>query len=647
MRYGRLRVTTPDGQVREHGLDVPAVTLGRSPENAVVIEDISVSRRHARVTIESGMPLIEDLGSENGIYVGGQRLAPGQRHMFANAVVRVGAVEVSYLPAESSPPNPGGAPAAGAVPAAAAAAAAGGASAQPIVVVLRGPSAPVSAGGMATATVSVQNRGATVDELSISVVDLPEGWADVNKPIVPLLPGARDEITIMLRPPRAASTVAGDHAFSVAVASRNNGVEIRAVGVVTVEAFQGLTAALQPVRSDGNFTVSLENTGNAPLPLALSAQDEEARLQFSFDALNVELPPGGRKAVKLRAKMSGAPKFGREIVKPFTVEARQQGAGGQRASAAGQLRVKPSLEAWKLPVLALLALSGLTVGGLTYARQCEPWGLPGCRDSGATVPAGRTGETPTAAGQTVGGQTPGQGGLPATPSGGTTPPPGASVTTTTGQSTTPPPAATTAVPSVTTSPGVTTSPVVTTTPTLKFPEADRVLDPTKDYVAIVATTAGDFTIDLDVIDAFDTSNSFAFLAKKGFYDGMHFASQRVAVVVGNDDGTGDPGYTQAADFTNVKNTAGTVGMIPTAKDPERIGSDWFINLQANTVFDTGGFAGDVRPIFGLVITGAEIVAQLKSEDVIKGIKIEERTFRPLPFPTLVRPFPTIRPITLP
>lgn len=52
--------------------------LGRGPECDVVIEDVSVSRKHARLTL-SDPPIIEDLGSTNGIRVQGRRLASGER----------------------------------------------------------------------------------------------------------------------------------------------------------------------------------------------------------------------------------------------------------------------------------------------------------------------------------------------------------------------------------------------------------------------------------------------------------------------------------------------------------------------------------------------------------------------------------------
>jgi DNA-binding winged helix-turn-helix (wHTH) protein len=49
--------------------------LGRDPEVAVWIDLNSVSRRHARVVVDSGVAHLEDLGSRNGTLVNGERIS--------------------------------------------------------------------------------------------------------------------------------------------------------------------------------------------------------------------------------------------------------------------------------------------------------------------------------------------------------------------------------------------------------------------------------------------------------------------------------------------------------------------------------------------------------------------------------------------
>ena len=51
-----------------------AITLGRDPSNSVFLNDMTVSRHHARIDmsgLSSGFATIEDLGSLNGTWVDG------------------------------------------------------------------------------------------------------------------------------------------------------------------------------------------------------------------------------------------------------------------------------------------------------------------------------------------------------------------------------------------------------------------------------------------------------------------------------------------------------------------------------------------------------------------------------------------------
>jgi predicted component of type VI protein secretion system len=50
------------------------IYIGRDINNDIAINDAEVSRKHARVILQSGEYVLEDLGSTNGTYVNGQRL---------------------------------------------------------------------------------------------------------------------------------------------------------------------------------------------------------------------------------------------------------------------------------------------------------------------------------------------------------------------------------------------------------------------------------------------------------------------------------------------------------------------------------------------------------------------------------------------
>jgi len=70
-------------------LEGDQMTIGRDSTNEITINDAEISRRHARLTFQGGKYVLEDLGSTNGTFVNGQRLA-GPRVLKTGEVVSFG-----------------------------------------------------------------------------------------------------------------------------------------------------------------------------------------------------------------------------------------------------------------------------------------------------------------------------------------------------------------------------------------------------------------------------------------------------------------------------------------------------------------------------------------------------------------------------
>ncbi|HXX43645.1 MAG TPA: FHA domain-containing protein [Candidatus Acidoferrales bacterium] len=60
--------------LKEVPVGAKEVSIGRSPENGIVIDNPAVSHFHARVFNEEGRIMLEDFGSLNGTFVNGQRV---------------------------------------------------------------------------------------------------------------------------------------------------------------------------------------------------------------------------------------------------------------------------------------------------------------------------------------------------------------------------------------------------------------------------------------------------------------------------------------------------------------------------------------------------------------------------------------------
>jgi predicted component of type VI protein secretion system len=72
-----------------YSLEGDQLTIGRDSTNPVAINDAEISRKHARLTFQGGKYVLEDLGSTNGTFVNGQRLA-GPVVLKAGDVVSLG-----------------------------------------------------------------------------------------------------------------------------------------------------------------------------------------------------------------------------------------------------------------------------------------------------------------------------------------------------------------------------------------------------------------------------------------------------------------------------------------------------------------------------------------------------------------------------
>ncbi len=158
------------------------------------------------------------------------------------------------------------------------------------------------------------------------------------------------------------------------------------------------------------------------------------------------------------------------------------------------------------------------------------------------------------------------------------------------------------------------------------------IDPSTEYLATITTPRGKIVAKLRPDLAPQTVNSFVFLAKQGFYDGLTWHRVIEGFMAQGGDplgtGTGGAGYNLPAEFTNevAFDRPGILAMAR-ANDPNSASSQFFITT-APAPHLTGQYT-----IFGEVIEGQEIVdgiplrdpatATTPGEQII-SITIEER-----------------------
>lgn len=139
------------------------------------------------------------------------------------------------------------------------------------------------------------------------------------------------------------------------------------------------------------------------------------------------------------------------------------------------------------------------------------------------------------------------------------------------------------------------------------------IDTDGSYQAVVQmASGGSFTIELLPQSAPQTVNSFVFLAREGWFDGVTFHRVLPGFVAQTGDpsgtGRGGPGYTivNEIDPSLSHDEAGIVAMANSG--PDTNGSQWYITLGDVSQLD-GGYT-----IFGRVIEGFDVVETITPRD---------------------------------
>jgi peptidyl-prolyl cis-trans isomerase B (cyclophilin B) len=155
------------------------------------------------------------------------------------------------------------------------------------------------------------------------------------------------------------------------------------------------------------------------------------------------------------------------------------------------------------------------------------------------------------------------------------------------------------------------------------PKPTERLDPNKSYVVSLHTNCGSIEIQLDVKRAPVIASSFAYLVKRGFYDGLTF--HRVVsgfVIQGGDpngNGSGGPGYTVVErPPATLRYTRGIVAMAKSATDPAGAAGSQFFIVSGTDVELPPEYA-----LLGQVVHGEGTVTAISQVPTVAGPEGED------------------------
>jgi len=160
-------------------------------------------------------------------------------------------------------------------------------------------------------------------------------------------------------------------------------------------------------------------------------------------------------------------------------------------------------------------------------------------------------------------------------------------------------------------------PFLSATPVRTFKTAPKIqLDKKLDYAVAIDTTKGRMVLDLFESDTPTTVNSFVWLARNHFYDGISFHRVIAGFVVQGGDpntlkpektswGAGGPGYQFGLELRKKLNfdTKGVLGMARSAS-PDSNGSQFYITLGPVSSLNNN------YTVFGKVISGLDVLDKI-------------------------------------
>ena len=326
-----IQLIVSDQTMRTLPVKLPAMTIGRVEGNDIVLDDPKASRRHARLEFDGVNYRIVDLNSTNGTFLDKTRLSPGVMEIWTpGKMLTIG--KCSLLLERSQPPVTSTATQTeGTTMVDGGELFSAGASSK-IGLFLEKSQYSVLPGNSAQMKVILINQGGILDRLQTSMDGLPVEWVSLP-PEVRLAPGAQQEVTITVHPPRSPKSLAGPRELTLRVSSLDDPARNAQINVnLNIETFVQVELDLQPKKQssteDGNFAVLVQNRGNIDLDIQLEAVDAEGGCVCSLIPSQVPLATGQEHQVQLKVQPK-TPLVGQQVrAYPFTVMARLAGVPG-------------------------------------------------------------------------------------------------------------------------------------------------------------------------------------------------------------------------------------------------------------------------------------------------------------------------------
>jgi len=240
----RIQVLLGDGSIQTETISGREFTIGRGPENNLVLDHPKVSRHHARIEFDGTDYKVFDLNSTNGTYLANTKLLPGMPEIWMpDQPLRIGEVWLRLQQAG----RPGGSMLLSDGTMVDASMVRSSPGVGRVGLFAEVSSLSVEPGSSTVVPIILLNQGPVVDHFQVSVEGVPDEWVPALPPLIQLLPGAQQEVTLSIQPPRVPQSRAGRYPITIHAASQDAADQVAEVkGTLTVGTFSQFTSVVAP-----------------------------------------------------------------------------------------------------------------------------------------------------------------------------------------------------------------------------------------------------------------------------------------------------------------------------------------------------------------------------------------------------------------